>query len=111
MNLMNNVFDNNIAISGGGGIYFKNKILNEFPLKYNKFSRNKALFANDFYTFPAKVGFQDDKNFKSWLNKTQYAIKIIPGMTQINLNFYVLDYYGQNIITVNRFCLSLKKII
>ena len=103
MDLRNNVLENNYAVLGGGGIYFKNIILKESPLKFNTFRQNKALFANDFYTFPIKVRFQDDNNFKSWVNKSSYAIKIIPGFTQINLNFFVVDYYGQTLLTLNRF--------
>ena len=102
MNLMNNVFDNNLAISGGGGIYFKNRILKDSPYKFNSFKQNRAFFAEDFYTFPVRVLFQDDKNFKSWKNKSTYSIKIVPGMTQINLNFSVVDYYGQTLKSVNR---------
>ena len=104
--LKNNLFDNNTAIYGGGGIYFKNKILKESPYKFNKFLRNKALFASDFYTFPIKVRFQDDK-FKSWVNKSTYTMTLIPGFTQINLNFSIVDYYGQ-ILKLNRFFFSSK---
>ena len=103
MDLMNNIFENNIAINGGGGIYFKNQILKESPSKFNTFKGNKAFFANDFYTFPIKVIFQNDKNFKSWVNKSSYAITIIPGFTEINLNFSIIDYYGQTMKLVNRF--------
>ena len=109
MDLKNNVFDNNYAIYGGGGIYFKNKILKESPYKFNTFTRNNAFFANDFYTFPIRVRFQADKIFKSWVNKYSYAITIIPGITQINLSFSVVDYYNQTMKSVNRFS-SLYKI-
>ena len=97
MDLKNNLFDNNTAIYGGGGIYFKNKILRESPYKFNKFMRNTAFFANDFSTFPIKVRFQDDANYKSWVNKASYTMKLIPGISQINLNFSVVDYYGQTL--------------
>ena len=89
--MRNNIFKENLAIYGGGGIYFKNRISKESPSEFNTFSQNKALFANDFYTFPIQVRFQDDQNFKSWKNKTSYAITIVPGITQINLNFSVVD--------------------
>ena len=97
LDLKNNSFDNNSAIYGGGGIYFKNKILQESPYKFNKFIRNTAFFANDFYTFPIKVRFQDDNNYKSWVRKSSYTMTIVPGITQINLNFSVVDYYGQTL--------------
>ena len=104
---MNNVFQNNIAIYGGAGIYFKNKILKELPSKNNLFIQNKALFANDFYTFPIRVHFQDDMKFKSWINKSIYTITVIPGITELNLNFFVVDYYGQTLKLLNRFFLFL----
>ena len=99
---MNNIFENNYAIYGGGGIYFINRILDESPKQHNTFRLNKALFANNYYTFPVKVRFQDEKKFKSWLSKSTYAVTIIPGVTQINLNFSVIDYYNQTIF-LNRF--------
>ena len=105
---MNNVFQYNFASFGGAGIYFKNKILKQSPSQFNTFSHNKALFANDFYTFPIKVRFQDDRNFKSWINKSIYSITIIPGITQINLNFFVVDYYGQTLKSLNRFFIGKK---
>ena len=101
--MKNNVFTNNSAIYGGAGIYFKDKLLKESPDKFNIFSGNKAFFAPNFYTFPRKVYFQDDKNFKSWISKSRYAMTLIPGITQINLNFSVVDYYGQTVKSVNRF--------
>ena len=101
---MNNVFYNNHAIYGGGGIYFKNKILKFSPYQLNNtFKENKALFANDFYTFPIKVLFQDNRNFKSWVKNSNYVMNITPGITQINLNFSVVDYYGQTLKTMNRY--------
>ena len=105
--MINNTFENNHAIYGGGGIYFMNKLLKESPYQSNTFSHNKALFANDFYTFPLKVRFQDDKKYKSWVSKSSYAITIIPGFTQINLNFSVIDYYNQTIF-LNRFYSTFK---
>ena len=102
MDLKYNIFYNNSAIYGGGGIYFTNKILPESPSKSNSFSKNTA---HDFYTFPTKILFQDDRNFKSWVNKYSYNITIIPGITEINLNLSIRDYYG-NILKLNRFLFS-----
>ena len=107
--MKNNVFKHNFAVSGGGGIFFKNKILKESPYEFNTFSNNQALFANDFYTFPIKVRFQDEKYFKSWKNKSSYSITIIPGITSLNLNFSVVDFYGQIIRSIKGyFCFPLK---
>ena len=109
LDLKNNVFHNNSAIYGGAGIYFKDKLLQESPNKYNTFIDNKAFFAPDFYTFPRKVYFQDDKHFQSWVSKSKYTITLIPGITQINLNFSLVDSYGQTIKSVNRFFFSYFK--
>ena len=110
--MTNNVFENNFAIYGGGGIYFKNKILDESPYKFNTFRFNKASFANDFYTFPIRVYFQDDNKFKSWVNKSGYRMTIVPGTSKIKLNFYVVEFYGQTVKTLNmRFIFSLKYIL
>ena len=109
--MKNNVFKHNFAVFGGGGIYFKNKILIKSPYEFNTFSNNQALFANDFYTFPVKVRFQDDKYFKSWKNKSRYSITVVPGITNFHLNFSVVDFYGQTIKSINGYFLSHLKII
>ena len=103
MDLKNNIFERNFAIFGGGGIFFRNTLLKDSPYLSNTFQGNKALFANDFYTFPVKINFQDDGNFKSWVNKSKYAIKMVPGITKINLNFAIVDYYGQTLKSLSRF--------
>ena len=101
--MKNNFFHNNSAIYGGAGIYLKNKLLKESPDKFNTFRDNKAYFAPNFYTFPRKVYFQDGKHFQSWVSKSRYTITLIPGITQIDLNFSLVDYYGQTVKSVNRF--------
>ena len=101
MILMNNVFQRNTAINGGGGIYFNDALLNESPYKYNTFHQNEAFFANDFYTFPVRLQFQDENNFKSWKNKSMYVMTIIPGMSEFNIFFDVIDYYGQILKLIN----------
>ena len=103
MDLKNNVFHNNSAIYGGAGIYLKDKLLKESPDKFNTFSSNKAFFAPNFYTSPRKVYFQDDKHFQSWVSKSKYTMTLIPGITQIDLNFSLVDNYGQTVKSVNRF--------
>ena len=106
MDLKNNIFEKNIAVFGGAGIFFRNMLLNESPYLFNIFKGNKAFFADDFYTFPVKINFQDDLNFKSWANKSKYTIKMIPGFTKINLKFTVVDYYGQTLKSLSRFRLK-----
>ena len=105
MILMQNVFERNTAIAGGGGIYFNDTLLKESPYKYNIFHQNEAFFANDFYTFPVRVQFQDENNFKSWKNKSMYVMKIIPGISEVNILFAVVDYYGQILKLINGFVL------
>ena len=103
MDLKNNFFHNNSAIYGGAGIYLKDKLLKESPDKFNTFSYNKAFFAPNFYTSPRKVYFQDDQHFRSWVSKSEYTMTLIPGITKINLNFSLVDNYGQTVKSVNRF--------
>jgi len=105
--LTRNIFQNNFAYLGGAGIYFNNKLLLESPIKTNYFNRNKALFAHDFYTFPIRVHFTANNNFMSWINKSKYSLDLVPGVTNINLQFFVVDYYGQTILSLpSRFFLS-----
>ena len=102
MQLTDNVFVNNIAYLGGGGIYFHNKLLKESPRANNKFINNTAYFANDFYTFPIRLHFQDSLYYKSMVNKSTYALNIIPGITNIKLlHFDLVDYYDQPIKSLN----------
>lgn len=99
MNLSNNLFKNNVALFGGGGIYFNNKILIESPRENNIFQDNTAHFANDFLTFPMRLAL-----VQSNLSKTRqkpYSLTIVPGMTEISLHFEVIDYFGQTIESIN----------
>ena len=102
LNLTSNIFENNLAKLAGAAIYFNNSILVESPKQNNVFIGNKAaLFANDFYTFPVRTIYFDgqEKN----LTKYKYlALKnVLPGITNITLNFLILDYYGQIIKSLN----------
>jgi len=36
----------------------------------------------------------------SWINKSKYSLDIIPGVTNINLQFFVVDFYGQTILSL-----------
>jgi len=101
MKLMENVFRNNSAVLGGGGIYFKNQLLAESPYQNNTFTKNKAYFANDFFTYPVRLKFTDNQTFHSWINKTSYSLIVIPGISQLSLYFDVVDYYGQTIKSIN----------
>ena len=95
-----NVFKNNRAQFGGGGVYFNNKLLVESPNKYNIFESNKADFADDFFTLPIRIRFNG--------NKTSID-NVVPGVTSIQLNFEIIDYYNQTIRSLNgRFLINLK---
>ena len=101
MDLTNNNFLNNIAYIGGGGIYFNNKLLNVSPYRNNKFSGNQAYFANDFYSFPIRMRFTDNKKFYSLANTSSYHLNLVPGTSNIYLYFEIIDYYNQTIESLN----------
>lgn len=101
MNIFNNTFKNNHALLGGGGIFFKNKLLTESPYQCNFFDGNSAEFANDFFTFPMRMKFFDNQSFDSTINKTIFSLSLVPGITKIKLFFEVIDYYGQTIKSLN----------
>jgi len=101
MNLNQNIFKNNSALLGGGGIYFQNKLLSESPYQNNHFIDNTADFANDFLTYPVRLKLIQNKTFQSSKNKKAYSISVVPGITQTSLYFNVVDYYDQTIKSLN----------
>ena len=67
-------------------------------MKNNIFIGNKAaIFANDFYTFPLRAVFFNDEQKNLMKYKYVSFNNVVPGITNINLNFVVVDYYGQSI--------------
>lgn len=102
LNLQNNQFLNNIALYGGGAIYFQNKFdLMKFK-KENFFFLNSAQYGNDYATRPIRFQLFNNKRFSEYSNKKQqYILQIIPGQTEINLNFQLLDYFENHITSIN----------
>ena len=96
-NLSQNYFRKNVAVLGGGGIYFNNKLLSESPNRSNIFIDNRAAFANDFLTFPIRLKVAENGNLIFKKTTKTYLINAIPGITQISLSFDVIDYYGNTI--------------
>lgn len=88
-----------MALYGGGGIYFKNKLPfnNLSPNKTNTFKDNEALFSNDFYSFAVRAEFYDNNNYHSLINKNKLALSLIPGFTNFSLYFSVVDFFGQTL--------------
>ena len=101
MNLTKNIFKNNTATIGGGGIYFKNKLLAQPPNETNIFIDNKANFSKDFLTFPVRLKFISEKTFPSWIKNKPYSLSVVPGITQTSLYFDIVDYYHQTIQSIN----------
>ena len=80
----------------GAAIYFNNTVLAESPMENNIFIGNKAaIFANDFYTFPVRAVYFNDEEKNLMKYKYVAFNNVVPGITNINLNFAVVDYYGQ----------------
>ena len=98
MNLKNNNFTNNSASLGGGAIYFNNKLTSCLN---NTFKDNKALFANDFYTYPVRLRLIDNNGYDSLYNISLYHLSLVPGITFLNLTFEIMDYYNQTIKSLN----------
>ena len=105
-----NIFRNNVAQWGGGGIYFNNRVFKEMPNSTNLFINNIANFANDFYTFPLRSHLNNTFN---WINvDNMYAlVDIVPGTPIPSLQFEIVDYYGQTIQSLNGRYFSFYKII
>lgn len=99
--LVNNSFIENIAEFGGGALYLFSSYAS-IKLNQNFFWNNKADYGNDFTSRPFRVRLNinyDRKNIFD-LNKSNY-FTIFPGKSNINLKFYVCDYFDQNIKHLN----------
>ncbi len=97
--LNENSFENNIAFYEGGGIFIKNNFQNFILNKTsNKFHSNIAAFGNDYASTPNKLRLKQ----KSYTFRTSlFNISVIPGITNVNLNFEILDFFNQTITTLN----------
>ena len=94
--LNNNSFENNFAFNGAAGIYLNNKFEQIDPLKNNSFKNN--------------IGFNlESPPFKIRLNSSNFdlyktgrnALNLIPGISNLSLNFKIVDYYGHHISYFN----------
>ena len=97
-----NEFRKNFALMGAAGIYLVNSF-DRIDFFRNYFSDNKAIYGNDYATSPFRFCLQR-KNFNSCYQEDgnkQIKIKNVPGITEINLDFLILDYYGQIINSLN----------
>ena len=97
--LNENSFENNIAFYEGGGIFIKNNFENFiFKKTSNKFTNNKAEFGNDYASSPNKLRL---KNTSKTFHGSLFSISVIPGITNVNLNFEILDFFDQITTTLN----------
>ena len=102
--LKGDTFQNNFASIAAGAIYFNYTVLIESPRKNNIFIGNKAaIYADDYCTFPLRVicSSKEDNNLTKSKKDFVKFDDVIPGMTLLQMNFSVVDYYGQIIKTLN----------
>ena len=102
MRLFNNNFINNFALYGGAGLYIENNFYNFFPNKNNFFIGNKAYYGNDFITSPFRL--------KLMNKKTNENNKIIPGISQISLDFSIIDYYNNTLFVNTTSSIKIMKV-
>lgn len=86
-----NYFKNNSAKIKGGAIHLDQCLPNETFRKKNVFELNKAIYGNDYSTYPIRIRRGGkEKNYP-----------IIPGIYfPDTLQFYLIDHYDQ-IVTLN----------
>ena len=98
--LEGNYFEKNMAKYGGAAIYFENNFEKFLPLQANTFFGNIALFAKDVTTSPFRMNLLYQK-YDSQTNNKLLQLNVIPGITEIDLYFTLLDYYNQKISSIN----------
>lgn len=93
-----NEFNSNFAIRGAAGIFLKNHFEKITLATHNIFKNNKASYANDYSTTPFRLEIKN-KNFKT--SKKITNLIIVPGITNLQLDFQFLDYFGQLITNLD----------
>lgn len=100
-NLEKNYFVSNLADLGGGGLYLADKY-QKISLNKNVFKDNIADYGNDYTTKPFRVGlYLNSTNKLSFDRSKMYIYSIVPGISNLNLKFHVLDYFDQKILHLN----------
>lgn len=109
--LTNNTFFENIAFFGGGCLYISN-YFNKIVLTKNIYKSNQADYGQDYTTKPFRVALYSNSHKKKFIEKNKlYSIAVVPGISEIDLHFHILDYYDQKIAHLNGTTyLKLKKL-
>lgn len=101
--LNGNIFINNKAKLAGGAIYMEKHYQRIDPFFNNTFRNNLGLFGNDVSSPPFKMIMSyDGKILFQKLTKSYLYKNIVPGISSINLNFIIVDYYEQEIISLDQ---------
>ena len=101
LQLYNNIFINNIATYVGGGLFFENNFYNIIPNKTNIYTKNQAIYGNDYATSPFRIKIINPKRLRS--------LTLIPGITEINFAFRILDFYNQYVYVNTTSSIKLMK--
>lgn len=102
MELTKNAFLNNQAKLAGGAIYMNTHYETINPFFNNTFLNNLALFGNDLSSPPFKMIMSyDGKILFQKLTKSYIYKSIVPGISSIALNFKIMDYYQQEMISLD----------
>ena len=96
MTLNNNNFENNFAAHGAAGIYFNNKFEQINPFKNNTF-KNNVMFNVESPPFKFRLNYSNIDFYK----KGKISLNLIPGISNLNLIFKIVDYYGNYISYYN----------
>ena len=104
LNLEGNLFESNYAILGGAGLFMETNFYKIKIEENNKFINNYALYGNDYSSPPFRMKCMQKNNknlFYTQKNQSLNKITIMPGITNINLYFVILDYFGQYVKSLN----------
>ena len=109
LTLNNNQFINNYAVYGGGGLFFDNNFYKFSSYINNVFRGNNASYGENFTTSPMRIKIINQKN-KNYHNAKFIKIIVIPGITELTLNFQILDYFGKNAYVAGISSIKLMKL-
>ena len=95
-----NTFINNSASVCGAVLYFKQLSPSNNYLLENVYNNSTASYGKDFCSFPTHIKLQSD-NYDNIIDDELKIFKIIPGFTNLNLNFILLDFFDQETFDIN----------
>ncbi len=97
--LKENLFLNNSAEVCGGILYFKKFPPSNNYAEDNFYKDNRASYGKDFCSLPTKIRLRIDNSDNFYYESV--SLKVIPGITNMSLNFYFLDFFNQETKDIN----------